>query len=236
MRAINISNIKARNAQVGFEQKGVKSSISMQREDGMGYSNARFLKATPATSIEVLYDKYGENLADEIINSDPEIDLEIVGMRLGKVKKVYLDNKGKVAYRVIRQQVRYSPEGEEMEVKKFHTTESNINIDFPIRWTGKLIPKDKAVRTFAFIRKYQLKHINGLTFDFLYDMAKMLDEKKSMMLVGAGSKGVGPLVMSTGGTPYRAFLEGRVNGDKYCLLLHLTNLELKSLTDKQTDK
>lgn len=236
MRAINISNIKARNAQVGFEQKGVKSAISMQREDGMGYSNARFLKATLATSIEVLYDKFGENLADEIINSDPEIDLEMVGMRLGKVKKVYLDNKGKVAYRVIRQQVRFSPEGEEMEVKKFHTTESNINIDFPLRWTGKLIPKDKAVRTFAFIRKYQLKHINGLTFDFLYDMAKMLDEKKSMMLVGAGSKGVGPLVMSTGGTPYRAFLEGRVNGDKYCLLLHLTNLELKSLTDKQTDK
>lgn len=236
MRAINISNIKARNAQVGFEQKGVKSAISMRREDGMEYNNARFLKAALATSIEVLYDKYGENLADEIINSDPEIDLEMVGMRLGKVKKVYLDNKGKVAYRVIRQQVRYSPEGEEMEVKKFHTTESNINIDFPLRWTGKLIPKDKAVRTFAFIRKYQLKHINGLTFDFLYDMAKMLDEKKSMMLVGAGSKGVGPLVMSTGGTPYRAFLEGRVNGDKYCLLLHLTNLELKSLTDKQTDK
>ena len=153
----------------------------------------------------------------------------MVGMRLRKVKKVYLDNKGKVAYRVIRQQVRYSPDGEEMEVKKFHTTESNINIDFPLRWTGKLIPKDKAVRTFAFIRKFQLKHINGLTFDFLYDMAKMLDEKNCMMLVGAGSKGIGPLVMSTGGTPYRAFLEGRVKDDKYCLLLHLTNLELKSL-------
>lgn len=236
MRAINISNIKARNAQVGFEQKGLKSSITMQREDGMGYSNARFLKATPATSIEVLYDKFGEALADEIINSDPEIDLEMVGMRQGKVKKVYLDGQGKVAYRVIRQQVRYSPDGEEMEVKKFHTTESNINIDLPLRWTGKLIPKDKAVRTFAFVRKYQLRHINGITFDFLYDMAKMLDEKKCMMLVGAGSKGGGPLVMSTGGTPYRAFLEGRVHGDKYCLLLHLTNLELKSLTDKQADK
>ena len=133
MRAINISNIKARNAQVGFEQKGIKPTVTMQRKDGMRYTNARFLKATPATSIEVLYDKFGENLADEIINGDPEIDLEMVGMRLGKVKKVFLDNKGKVAYRVLRQQVRYSPEGEEMEVKKFHTTESNVNIDFPLR-------------------------------------------------------------------------------------------------------
>ena len=236
MRAINISNIKARNAQVGLEQKGIKPTVTMRREDGIGYTNARFLKATPTTSIEVLYDKFGENLADEIIYGDPEIDLEMVGMRLGKVKKVFLDNKGKVAYRVLRQQVRYSPEGEEMEVKKFHTTESNVNIDFPLWWTGKLIPKDKAVRTFAFVRKYQLKHINGLTFDFLYDMAKMLDEKNCMMLVGAGSKGIGPLVMSTGGTPYRAFLEGRVKDDKYCLLLHLTNLELKSLINNSNEQ
>lgn len=234
MRAINISNIKARNAQVGFEQKSIKHAFSMRRKDGMGYTNARFLKGTPATSTEILYDKYGEGLADEIINGDPEIDFELVGMRLGKIKKVFLDNNGKVAYRVLRQHVRFSPEGEQMEVRKFHTTEPNINIDFPLRWTGKLIPKDKAVRTFVFVRKYQLKHVNGLTFDFLYDMAKMLHEKNCMMLVGAGSKGVGPLVMSTGGTPYRAFLEGRVKDDKYCLLLHLTNLELKSLTNNST--
>ena len=70
-------------------------------------SNARFLKGTPATSTEILYDKYGEGLADEIINGDPEIDFELVGMRLGKIKKVFLDNNGKVAYRVLRQHVRF---------------------------------------------------------------------------------------------------------------------------------
>ena len=46
MRAINISNIKARNAQVGFEQKSIKHAFSMRRKDGMGYTNARFLKGT----------------------------------------------------------------------------------------------------------------------------------------------------------------------------------------------
>jgi hypothetical protein len=35
--------------------------------------------------------------------------------------------------------------------------------------------------------------------------------------------------MANGGTPYRAFLEGRVDGDKYALILRLTNMELKSL-------
>jgi hypothetical protein len=33
--------------------------------------------------------------------------------------------------------------------------------------------------------------------------------------------------MNRGGKPYNAFLEGRVKKDSYCLLLHLSNLELK---------
>ena len=74
-----------------------------------------------------------------------------------------------------------------------------------------------------------MQHINGLTYDFLYDMAKKLADANAMMLVGAGAKGVEPLVMSNGGTPYRAFLEGRVDGDKYALILRLTNLELKGI-------
>ena len=51
----------------------------------------------------------------------------------------------------------------------------------------------------------------------------------AMMLVGGGQKGIEPLVMANGGTPYRAFLEGRVDGDKYALILRLTNMELKSI-------
>ena len=38
-----------------------------------------------------------------------------------------------------------------------------------------------------------------------------------------------PIVMANGGTPYRAFLEGRVDGDRYALILRLTNMELKSI-------
>ena len=82
---------------------------------------------------------------------------------------------------------------------------------------------------FVFTRGYQLRHINGLTFDFLYDMAKKLHDQNCVMLLGGGSKGAGPIVLSTGGTPYRAFIEGRIDGDKYCLILHLTNLELKPI-------
>ena len=74
-----------------------------------------------------------------------------------------------------------------------------------------------------------LKHINGLTFDFLFDIAKKLNESNSLMMLGAGKSGKEPLVMNDGGKPYRAFLEGRIKEDKYCLILHLTDQELKPL-------
>jgi hypothetical protein len=33
--------------------------------------------------------------------------------------------------------------------------------------------------------------------------------------------------LQVNGTPYRGFLEGRIEGDKFILLLHLSNMELK---------
>ena len=91
------------------------------------------------------------------------------------------------------------------------------------------MPKDRIMRMFVFKKSYQVQHVNGLTFDFLYDMAKKLADANAMMLLGGGDKGVGPVVMSNGGTPYRAFLEGRVQGDSYALILRLTNMELKTV-------
>ena len=91
-----------------------------------------------------------------------------------------------------------------------------------------MIKKEEACRKFVFSNKVQLMHINGLTYDFLFNMAKELAEKESLMLLGAGAKSNQPLILRRGGTPYRGFLEGRVDGEKYCLILHLSNLELKA--------
>jgi hypothetical protein len=60
-------------------------------------------------------------------------------------------------------------------------------------------------------------------------MAKDLSEKNSLMMLGAGAKGNEPLVFQDNGKPYRAFLEGRIKGESYLLLMHLTNLELKGI-------
>ena len=75
-------------------------------------------------------------------------------------------------------------------------------------------------------------HDSGLTYDFLYDMAKILEEKKSFLLLGSGSKGVGPAIFQENGQAFRIFLEGRTQDEQYMLLMHLSNLEYKALNNE----
>lgn len=232
MRTIKLANEKKRDAQVGYEVTKEKSDISMIHPDGMGCENIRVLKSTIDNEPEDLLRQYGSptEVGNAILEGDPEIDYENAGKFIRGVKKVYINNEGKIAYRINRKIIVYNADGTQKEEKEYSTTTSNINMDLSsINWSGRMIPKDKAIRMFVFTRSYQVKHVNGLTFDFLYDMAKELYEKKALMLIGSGPKGAGPLVFSDGGTPYRAFLEGRIDGDKYCLILHLSNMELKDI-------
>jgi len=71
--------------------------------------------------------------------------------------------------------------------------------------------------------------VSGLTYDFLYGMAKELHDSNSLMFMGGGKKGNEPLIITQGGGSYRGFLEGWLDGERYCLLLHLTNMEMKSV-------
>ena len=110
---------------------------------------------------------------------------------------------------------------------------ANVNESSPVTWTGRKMPKAEVVHLFAFRRTLQVRHVDGLTFDFLYGMAKELADADEVVLIGAGAGGKKPLVFQTNGTPCRGFLEGRVDGDRYKLLLHLSNMELK-LPEEET--
>ena len=229
MRKIHLANEKKRDAEIGFELNKSKTLATYVLKSGKSYGNVRLLKGTFATEFESLQ-KSNADLAVALETGDPEIDMEQEGRKLEGLSKVYLSAAGKVAYNVKLAEHVYAPDGTEKQVRDQQDIPSNIALEeMPIRWTGKTFPKSAALRKFVFVRSYQLHHVNGLTYDFLFEMAKKLDESKSMMLVGAGEKGVGPLVMTANGSGYRGFLEGRVKGDKYVLILHLTNLELKEV-------
>lgn len=233
MRKINISNDAKRDAEVAFGTNFKRPTPVYKTANGSVGINERRLKSTMSTTDAALIAAHGDALADALINGDPEIDMERIGLKLEGMKRVYITSQQKVAYGVTLNEHVYLADGTEKEVRPESSTMANIALNgMPLRWTGKLIPKDKAMRMFMFKKSYQVQHVNGLTFDFLFDMAKKLADANAMMLVGGGAKGNEPLVMSNGGTPYRAFLEGRVEGNTYALILRLTNLELKEIPSK----
>ena len=189
----------------------------------------RYLASTEAGAFQALSETYGEDLAKTLIESDPEIDLERVGATISGTQTVFLDSTGTILMAepgfidVISR-----PDGSEVERKDPVATETNVDGDTPLRWTGQWkIPIADAVRRFLFKRIISLSHSDGVTYDYLYAMAKELEDSGSVMLIGAGEKGTGPLIFQSNGRPYRGFLSGRTDGKKYQLHLLLSDMELK---------
>ncbi len=222
---INLANKKKRDAQVSIETVHTMRNVSYIDRNGKLTHNVRLLKST--VEQQGLTETYSlDELADELVKGDPEIDIETFGRYLTETSRVYT-NKNKIVFHVREEEVVLTPDGQEKERRERDVKLQNVNTANPIPWSGKLIKKKDAVRKFVFTDTKQIMHTNGLTWDFLYEIAKELADKDSLMLVGGGKKGSEPLVFQRGGRGYRGFLEGRIEGESYCLLLHLSNLELK---------
>jgi len=229
MRTINLTNDKKRDAQVCLETVRQPSTLRRVLPDGHDYVSVKVLKQNLALSFETLIKEYADAqaLGQAIIDADPEIDMELIGRRVTGTQRLYLDESGAIAYRVNLVQIQKDPAGNEIERRDLNKALSNVTGDAVVQWSGRTFPKHATLRKFVFSRKLQIKHVSGLTFDFLYGMAKQLHESDALMFVGGGKKGTDPLIFTQGGEPYRGFLEGRVQGETYCLILHLTNLEIK---------
>lgn len=226
--AINISNANNRDAVVALEGLIGKQEIRYVDKKGEQVQNARVLKADAEHELPVLLKKAKklEKVGKMLIDGDPEVDIELSGMLLTDTSKVYVSSRG-IVHLVEEFELIYDPGGELQKRRLREKAIQNMNSDTPVNWTGKFIKKEEAVRRFVFTNTKQLVHINGLTFDFLFKMAEDLAKKDSLLLLRGGEKADQPLVMNRGGKPYNAFLEGRVKGNTYCLLLHLSNMELK---------
>lgn len=232
-RLISIMDGKKRDAQIEVDSPKKRAGYRWVDPSGNPVRLSRLVKGTEKTTYDALVERFGspEGVGKALIDGDPEIDLEQVGRRLTFTSRVYLGPKGNVLYVARVLKVVYGPDGEEQSREDFVDVEATVGEELPaLPWTGRLMPVDQVIRRFAFVRKLQLRHVNGLTFDFLYDIAKALQESGKLMYVGAGAKGQQPLIFQTNGTPFRGFLEGRVEGETYKLVLHLSNLEIKRVS------
>ena len=226
--AINIRNPKGRDAVVAFEAVGPRRQLAYVDPKGKPVHTQKLLKTDVEHDLPALTKKKKDlnALAKALIKDDPEVNLENVGMFLAETSRVYVSKKG-IIHLVEEFEIVKNPDGTQRDRRKREKAPQNINTDVPLRWTGKFIKKEEAAHKFIFTNKRQLIHVNGLTYDFLYEMAKELDDRDSLLLIRGGEKGNEPIVMNRGGRSFNAFLEGRVKGDAYCLILQLSNMELK---------
>ena len=230
MPQIAISNSKGRDASIVAESVRVPMRIWWIDAEDRAAASAKILKGTIDRDYEALLEKYGspEKVAEELIATDPEIDLESVGRYLRETSRVYVNSDRRVVYGVNQVEVVRNPDGTEKLRRPKKREVPNVSAEQPLLWSGKLFPKKEAVVKFVMANKLQLRHINGLTYDFLYGIAKELEAKESLLLMGAGPKANQQLILRHGASKYRGFLEGRTRGSEYLLLLHLSNLELKA--------
>jgi hypothetical protein len=226
-RLLNLTNEEGRDARVQTRPAKAVPGNRLGRPD-LEITFVRFLSTTQAGLHEEMQRRFGEDYAEALIAGDPETDIEHVGRRISTTHTVYLSGDGDVLHAppdVV--ELILDPFGNERERRTPQELESNVNDAMPVRWRRRRLSRDELVRRFVIKRTLQIRHDSGITYDYLFKMASELDASGQVVLLGAGEKGREPLRFAQNGAPYQAFLEGRVDGERYKLLLHLSDMELK---------
>jgi len=229
-RKIRLADHRGREATVLLVPRRRPPTVGYTSSSNAPVRFTRLVKATESTSHPALQRRYdnSDSLARAFIEGDPEIDMQAAGREAGPCDRVYVGSDGKPLYSARMVEVVHDREGNEITRREPVNTPANLVPDTSSVWSGKLIPRSDAVRLYAFTRVYQVRHTNSLEFDFLFGLARHIEERDSLALVGSGPKGNGPLILERNGTPMKGFLEGRTKGDAYLLLIHLASLDLKT--------
>ena len=228
LRRIHIADHKGRESSVSFTSLRHKQNIDYYHEESL-VTHTRLLSDSKATNIDKLIKIYQDNLAEEIISNHVDLNIEVFGKQVSDTDLVLLDSQSQILYSPPKiQEEIYNNKRELQKTQEPIEMEANVRDDTPpLRWTKNFLSREKAISKFVFKKNLQLFHNDGLTYEFLFNMAKELHEKKQMVLLGAGEKGSDPIILQSNGTPYRGFLDGYIDDKKYKLFIRLSNQELK---------
>ncbi len=231
MSLFHLQNDKDRDATVQAQTVRRPLRVRWLDPEGRQATSVRLLRSTLSHDVPALTQAAGSvaDISELLLRADPEVDIETFGRQLRSAQRVFVSEDGEPVHQVHQVEVLYGPDGTERERRPRKRAPANINlVDAPIRFSARRMKKSEIYNRFIFSSKRQLVHTNGLTYDFLFGIAKELEEADQVLLVGAGPRGNEPILLTRGATPCRGFLEGRTDGDRYCLILHLTNQELKA--------
>jgi len=232
-RRIWLAGHRGRDAVVTLVPRRRNEEAQYADANGSRVRFSRVVKSTEATAWERLRSEHGdpELIAQALLSGDPEVDIETVGKEAGPCDRVFIDGQGKPLYSARPLEVLYDGNGTETSRREPIDVPANLVPDTPPIWSGRLLSRDEAVRSYAFTRAFQVRHTNALEYDFLHGLAVYLEQQESLALVGSGPRGIGPLITERNATPAKGFLEGRIQGDKYLLVLHLAAFELRPPED-----
>jgi hypothetical protein len=227
MHRFNLKDEEGRDASVAISSILHKKDYSMTSPEGDTVFR-KYLQSTERCLFGPLSEEHGDDLGQKLVEADPEVDIEQVGRFVDETNSVFLADSGEILYSAPRvEEVRINPEGVGVNTREPVDHESNTQDATPVAATKKKYTKLEFVQSFLVARTVQIRHTDGLSYDWLHKWAKTLAEKGEIQMLAAGPKSNKPLIFQRNGTPYRAFLEGRFDDGKYKLLMHLSNMPLK---------
>ena len=229
-RRIRLADHLGREATVWMIPCRVHDFTCTRNETGETITLTQRLKATAATHPEALAARWCDpaDLARALITSDPELDLELAGRQIGASQRVWLDGDGQPIYNPKLEEVRHDEQGQIIERRPMRVRPGNLVPHAAPVWPGVLLARQEVLSRYALKQAWQLMHGNSLEYDFLLELARWLDARGQMALVGRGRSGRGPLILARGARPCLGWLDGRVLGDSPRLTLYLAAGELGS--------
>jgi hypothetical protein len=183
--------------------------------------------------------KNDQDLYQEFLDEDNEIDLELTGKKVGRTSRLLFSETGKLCYKFKEYEIKKDRQGRivpceicgelycQHRIKKQTTTNIDDD-DKPIVYVRPMtMDKIEAIKMWSFDKSYQIRHVDGLTYKFCYELATKLHESGKMVLMAPiEDNKPQKIVIRNGGIPFYGWLEGRIKDDKYALILHRTTLRI----------
>jgi hypothetical protein len=228
-RKIWLADHRGRNAIVVLVPRRHATPLGHRDSAGAPVRSCRCIKSTTETNFNSLLRRHGqpEALARALVDGDPELDLEVAGRETGSCDRVYVGQEGKPLYSARLLEVICDRDGKEIQRRPPELVPANLVPECAPVWSGKLLSCREAIGRFAFTRAYQVRHSNALEYDFLHGLAAHLEQRESLVLVGSGPRGIGPLIPERNALPMKGFLAGKTQGKAYRIVLYLAAFELR---------
>jgi hypothetical protein len=191
-------------------------------------THQRFIIFSKAHREEIILQQ--DNLLEHLAQNNEEVDINLLGKLVDQTSYITVDDNLEPVYNFTLVDVLQKPDGAKEE-RPHKKTLSTINLEIPVIVTNKLYSPEELLLKYIFRKSYYISHYDGVTFKFLFDIAQWLSTEGKFAELEAfniETKKRDAIVLVDGGRKYpRAFLEGIVKDNSYCLILHLSDQELK---------